>query len=87
MAQAVFALESAEATWHGPFESEYGMHLVLLTRKADGRYPELEEIQATVRDDVEREAIAGQKEKAIQAIVDTYEVRRTYERELIGQLQ
>ena len=62
------------------------MHLVLLTRKAAGRHPELEEIEASVRDDTEREAIAAQKDKAIQAIVDTYEVSRTYERELIGQL-
>ncbi len=87
MAEQVFALDPDDATWHGPFESEYGMHLVLSTRKAAGRYPELEEIEAAVRDDAEREAIAAQKEKAIQAIVDTYEVRRTYERELIGQLR
>ncbi len=84
MAQAVLALEPAEATWHGPFESEYGMHLVLLTRKAEGRYPELAEIEAVVRDDTERDAIAALKDIAIQAIVDTYEVRRSYERELVG---
>ena len=84
MAQAVLALEPAEATWHGPFESEYGMHLVLLTRKAEGRYPELAEIEARVRDDTEREAVAALKDQAIQAIVDTYEVRRSFERELVG---
>jgi hypothetical protein len=82
MAQAVFELEPAEATWHGPFESEYGMHLVQLTRKAEGRYPELAEIEASVRDDAEREAIAALKDEAIQAIVDTYEVRRSYEKQL-----
>ncbi len=87
MAEQVFALDPGDATWHGPFESEYGMHLVLLTRKAAGRYPELAEIEAVVRDDAEREAIAAQKDKAIQAIVDTYEVRRIYQRELIGQLR
>jgi hypothetical protein len=84
MAEEVFALESSDSTWHGPFESEYGMHLVLLTRKAEGRYPELAEIEAVVRDDAERDAIAALKDKAIQAIVDTYEVRRSYERELVG---
>ncbi len=87
MAQSVFELEPSEATWHGPFESEYGMHLVLLTRKTEGRYPELAEIEAGIRDDAEREAIAALKDKALQAIVDTYEVRRTFERELIGQLR
>ena len=84
MAEKIFGLESSDSTWHGPFESQYGMHLVLLTRKAEGRYPELAEIEAVVRDDAERDAIAALKDKAIQAIVDTYEVRRSYERQLVG---
>jgi hypothetical protein len=84
MAEQVFALDPGDTTWHGPFESEYGMHLVLLTRKVSGRYPELAEIEASVRDDTEREAIAAQKNKAIQAIVDTYEVRRTFENDVTG---
>lgn len=84
MAQKVFGLESSDSTWHGPFESQYGMHLIMLTRKAEGRYPELAEIEAVVRDDAERDAIAALKDKAIQAIVDTYEVRRSYERQLVG---
>ncbi len=87
MSEQVFALEASDATWHGPFESENGLHLVLLTRKAEGRYPDLAEVEAIARDDAEREAIAKQKDKAIQAIVDTYEVRRIYERPLIGQVQ
>jgi hypothetical protein len=87
MAEEVFVLESSDSTWHGPFESEYGMHLVLLTRKAEGRYPELAEIEAIVRDDAERDASAALKDKAIQAIVDTYEVRRSYQRELLGMTQ
>jgi hypothetical protein len=87
MAEEVFVLESSDSTWHGPFESEYGMHLILLTRKAEGRYPELAEIEAVVRDDAERDASAALKDKAIQAIVDTYEVRRSYQRELVGMQQ
>ena len=84
MGEAIFELEPAEAMWHGPFESEYGMHLVLLTRRVDGRYPELAEIEASVRDDAEREKIAALKDKAIQAIVETYEVRRSYEKQLVS---
>ena len=87
MSEEVFRLEPSESTWHGPFESEYGVHLVLLTRKAEGRSPELAEIEAVVRDDAEREAIAALKDKAIQAIVDTYEVRRSYQRETVGMAQ
>jgi len=87
MAEEVFRLESSDSTWHGPFNSQYGMHLVLLTRKAEGRYPELTEIEAVVRDDAERDAIAALKDVAIQAIVDTYEVRRSYERQLVGMMK
>jgi len=87
MAEEVFGLESSDTTWHGPFESEYGMHLVLLTRKVEGRFPELAEIEAVVRDDAQRDAIAALKDIAIQAIVDTYEVRRSYERKLVGMAQ
>ncbi len=85
MTDKVFALQPSDATWHGPFESEYGLHLVMLTKKAEGRYPELSEIEDAVRDDAERLAVAEQKDKAIQAIVDTYEVRRTFERPVIRQ--
>jgi hypothetical protein len=84
MAKGVFALEPSDAAWHGPFESPYGVHLVMLTRNVVGRYPELPEVESSVRDDAEREAIAAQKDKAIQAIVDTYEVRRNFERQAVG---
>jgi hypothetical protein len=87
MAEEVFALEPDDTKWRGPFESEYGVHLVLLTRKAEGRYPDLAEVEPVVRDDVEREEIRAQKDKAIQAIVDTYEVRRSFERQLVGLAQ
>ena len=84
MAEGVFALEPSDTDWHGPFESEYGVHLVMLTRSVAGRYPELAEVEPNVRDDAEREAIAAQKDKAIQAIVDTYEVRRSFESQMLG---
>ena len=80
MAEKVFALGVDDAKWHGPFESEFGLHLVMLTKKSDGRYPEPAEIADILRSDVMREKIAAQKKIAIQAIVDTYDVRRTYER-------
>jgi len=79
MAEAIFTLEASEQEWRGPFESPYGHHLVLMPRKADARIPELDEVLDTVRYDAERDAINAQKDKAIQAIVDTYEVRRNLE--------
>ncbi len=80
MAEGIFSLEPDDSRWQGPFESEYGAHVVMLARKAEGRYPDLAEVEAAVRDDAQREEIAAQKDKAIQAIVDTYEIRRSYER-------
>jgi parvulin-like peptidyl-prolyl isomerase len=77
MAQAVFSLQPSDTTWQGPFESAYGFHLVMLTRKAEGRYPELDEIAENVRRDAEREAITSLQDQAIQSIVDTYEIRRS----------
>ncbi len=87
MAEGIFALAPNDATWRGPFESQYGAHLVLLVRKAEGRYPELAEVEASVRDSVKREAIQARKDEVIQRIVDTYEVRRSYERQLVGLAQ
>lgn len=78
MARAVFELEPNDSAWHGPFESEFGLHLVMLSKKTEGTYPTLTEIANTVRDDAVRDKTAATKEQAIQAIVDTYDVRRTF---------
>ncbi len=75
MAAAVFQLEPDEGRWFGPFESAYGYHLVMLTKRTDGLYPPLEEIVDTVREDALRIKLDEQNERAVQAIVDTYEIR------------
>ncbi len=77
MAEHVFGLEPDDSAWHGPYESQYGFHLVMLSRKTSGRYPAFEEIADTVRRDTERELLSRKQDEAIQAIVDTYEVRRS----------
>ena len=75
MAAAVFELEPDDGRWYGPLESAYGQHLVMLTRRTDGLYPPLEEIADTVREDALRVKLEEQNERAVQAIVDTYDVR------------
>jgi hypothetical protein len=58
-----FAAELGELTpgrWHGPVESGYGLHLVLVTARTEGRVPALEE----VRDAVSREWSNAQRQKA-----------------------
>lgn len=76
MADALFELEPSDSQWRGPFLSAYGAHVVLLTRNVPGRYPDLDEVLADVRQDAERIALEAAQEKAINAIVGTYEVRR-----------
>jgi len=49
---------------------------VLLTGKTAGRLPDLAEIESRVRSDAEREAAEVRRDAAIEALVDTYEVRR-----------
>jgi hypothetical protein len=76
MSEALFALEADGAMWRGPFESSYGYHLVLLTKKVEGRYPDLAEISDRVHDDAERAELDRMQDEAIRGIVNTYEVRR-----------
>ena len=75
MAASVFGLEADEERWQGPFESAYGYHLVMVTKRQDGFYPPLEEIKDVVREDALRIKLDEQNERAVQAIVDTYDVR------------
>jgi hypothetical protein len=59
-------------------ESAYGQHLVMLTKLTEGVYPPLEEIEAAVREDALRLAIIRANDKAVQAIVDTYDIRMEF---------
>ena len=75
MAAEIFTLEADDSRWHGPFESAYGFHLVMVTRRTDGLYPPLEDIADSVREDALRIKLDEQNERAVQAIVDTYDIR------------
>jgi hypothetical protein len=75
MAAAVFELEPDSERWHGPIESAYGQHLVMLTKRTAGLYPPLEDIADAVREDALRIKLDEQNDRAVQAIVDTYDVR------------
>ena len=78
MAESVFSLEPDDSTWFGPFESAYGQHLVMLTKLTAGAYPTLDEIRGSVHEDALRLALVRENDKAVQAIVDTYDVRMDY---------
>ena len=80
MTRALFELEPNEFVWRGPFDSAYGVHLVLLTTNEPGREPELAELEARVREDARRARVREETEAAIADVVDAYDVRVVYER-------
>jgi hypothetical protein len=87
MAKAIFELEPNDFVWRGPFDSPYGVHLVLLITNEPGRDPELGEIEARVLEDWRRSTIREEAEKAIADIVDAYDVRVVYEQPAAAQAQ
>jgi len=79
MAKEVFSIPVANETiesqqWHGPFKSNYGYHLVMVSKRAEGRHPELTEVIAQVHQDTQRDQIRNNLEKTYQSIIDTYHV-------------
>ena len=81
MAKALFELEPNDLIWQGPFDSPYGVHLVMLTTSEPGREPELAELEERVREDARRAMIREKTEEAITDIVGTYDVQVVYERD------
>jgi hypothetical protein len=81
MARALFELEPNDFIWRGPFDSPYGVHLVLLTTNEPGREPELAELEGRVREDARRARVREETESAIADVVDAYDVRVVYERD------
>ena len=79
MTSAIFEAEPSGNTWIGPFPSEYGYHVVMLTMKQVGRYPELEEVRSRVTEDTRRENIKKLNDDTIQGIIDGYDVRVEYD--------
>jgi parvulin-like peptidyl-prolyl isomerase len=81
MAKALFELEPNDLVWRGPFDSPYGVHLVMLTTNEPGREPELAELEERVREDATRAIIREETEAAIADIIEAYDVRVVYERD------
>ena len=68
-ATALFALEPGD--WRGPVASSYGMHLVRVRERSEGRKPELSEVRDRVRNDL----LDQRRREADEALVDALEAR------------
>ena len=78
MSEEIFNLPPDETNWYGPFESQYGYHLVLLADKKAEEIPALEEVYDTVLKDLNYKLSTEAKEKSIQDIIDNYDVKIVY---------
>ena len=74
MREQLFAIKPSDSIWRGPYESPYGFHLVMVTKIMAGYIPSLEEVQQDVEQDALQSRLDAEQNKAIQSIVDTYEV-------------
>ncbi len=74
--QVLFKLRAGNK-WQGPFQSDYGAHLVLLKKKTPSRLPELSEVAQMVLSDVQRDQQLAMKREAITALVNKYTIIET----------
>ena len=73
--QAVFALSPSEQQWHGPYQSPYGFHLVLLTQNTPAAMPTLAEVKGRIVQDIYREQQQQAVNKAIDQLISRYQIK------------
>jgi parvulin-like peptidyl-prolyl cis-trans isomerase-like protein len=61
--------------WTGPIASDYGLHLVRVGERVDGRTPVLGEVRDIVQREWQREALAAANEKYYEGVRAKYAVR------------
>lgn len=71
---ALDALAPSTDRWHGPIESRYGWHLVMLRDKTDPYIPALESIYDRVVDDWRYETVLASRREAEAQVIEQYEV-------------
>jgi len=67
-------LELPVSEWAGPVKSGFGLHLVKVIARRDGRVPEWTEVAPRVVADMEYEANQAAKEQLYQEIVQNYQI-------------
>lgn len=78
MAKQVFSLEPNKQQWYGPFVSNHGAHLVMVTQKQAGYMPLLAEVRTRVAQEAQRAIVAERAKQATQQIVDSYDIDIVY---------
>ena len=64
----------SDERWQGPFESRYGMHLVMLRERAEPYTLSFDDVRGRLIDDVRYEALNTLREEAEDRVVSGYDV-------------
>ena len=65
---------TSASSWQGPVRSAYGEHLVMLTRKVDRAYPDLDQVLGDVERDYRNEQTSAAIAGMTRAIRDRYRI-------------
>jgi hypothetical protein len=71
---AAATAELATGQWSGPVESGFGLHLVFVESREEGRDPLLEEVRDALRDDWQSDARAAANEAFYQRLRERYQI-------------
>jgi len=69
----VFTL-TPSPVWHGPIASDYGYHLVLLTKNEASRAANLQEVASEVLGDLQRIKLSEMKQRALAKMIEKYTI-------------
>ena len=75
MQTALFELTPSESQWRGPFVSDFGVHLALVTARQNSYDPPLEQVRGRVAQDALQARVKAQTNKAISGIVESYSLK------------
>jgi len=71
----LFTLPS-QTQWQGPFQSDYGFHLLLMKRVTEPRLPNLNEVSGIVLADARRRQQQDLKKQAVDTLIEKYNVSK-----------
>ncbi len=71
---AAAIVELAPGTWQGPIPSGYGVHLVIVDERRDGRVPELDAVRDAVRREWENARRQEMMEQFYRKLLENYEI-------------
>jgi len=69
----LFTLKPAKQ-WQGPFQSDYGFHLLLMKEATGSRLPDLDEVSGLVLADARRQQQHALKKQAVDELIEKYSV-------------